>query len=247
MVRSTLLCSKIKAYGIAGLYEVGPLIVSFETGGSVRTAWQLATRRKVILKSFDNARSFQREYAFYCSVHLFEPALKKKARTLLPEILDQGRITLLNETLPALVFESGDFTLKQFIALKRAGDEGCGAVQVKRIFQEICVCVQLLHETGNVLGSLDLETVMLFGDRWKVFDFSCICSFEENMKRRPRRRVEAPEVVCALLSRNATIKARLEIDLWSLGSIAYELITLEPLFPESRYSLKLVFFKLALV
>eukprot|EP00210_Caulerpa_lentillifera_P004500 g4294.t1 len=217
-------------------YELGTAVLLAETNARVSRGTWLSTSTPVFIKCYDDAKLCYHEFAFSRSFTGASPELNYKSKVLLPEILDVGKITISKEIYPTIILEAGQFTLKEIIDPYRTGVPQYEDFSIKSTIHQICLCLQLLHETGFVHGNLTLETIMFFSYRWKLFDFSYICNLGENMKCQHENHYSAPEVYCALISGNEFIVADPAIDIWSLGCIIYEFITRKPLLPQSSFS-----------
>jgi len=183
---------------------------------------------------FEDAEVCLREHAFYSSMFNREdPESVNQAKNFIPEIIDEGQLTVSDISYPAIVLEKGNFTLKDFRSPKKRKQEYV-VFSEKSIFYQICLCLRFLHRSDHVHGDLHPGSIMFFGSRWKLLDFSAVGTTGQPMSYRPRPGFGAPEVLCALASGEEYIRAHSAIDIWAFGSIAYELMTRKPLLPQSK-------------
>eukprot|EP00210_Caulerpa_lentillifera_P005113 g4885.t1 len=216
-------------------YDVSSVLVQ-GSRSTIRKGAQYSSSREVAVKVHKTAELCLHEHAFY-ALHFNpqDPESSNKAKTFIPELIDGGQLTLSDRSYPTIVLEKGKFTLNDFLSPKKRKGQYVVFAE-KAIFSQICHCIRFLHQAGFVHGDLNLDSIMFFGSRWKLLDFSSVGTTGQDMKCRPRSGYGAPEVVRALSSGNEFIKANPAIDIWSLGSIVYELMTHKPLLPESSFT-----------
>lgn len=157
-----------------------------------------------------------------------------EAKSFIPELIDAGQITLSDKSCPALVLEAGLFSLKEFLTPKK-GVPRYVVLSDKSTFFQICNSLRFIHGKGYAHGDLHVGSVMFFGSRWKLIDFSSWGSDEKEMVCTSTSHYTAPEVIQALARGRRTMQAAQAADIWALGAIAWELLTKKPLLSTSEY------------
>ena len=217
-----------------GLYHLSSNAVYGRNATLIRGT-AVAVPREVFLKIFDHSNLCMHEYEFYTSILNQEgPSLMyNQARTFIPELIDAGQLTMGDRTHPTLVLEHGKFTVRDFIVPKK-GAQQYVVLSEKSTFFQICSSVRFVHSKGYVHGDLHPGSIMFFGSRWKLIDFSSWGSEETPMACRSTPHYTAPEIMQAIAKGNASMPMAQKADVWSLGLIGWEILTKQPLLPTSE-------------
>lgn len=108
--------------------------------------------------------------------------------------------------------------------------------RIRHISQAIVLAVGGLHEKGLVHLDVKPESVMLFGNHWKLTDFDGCMRIGEHISCADNMLTfspcySAPELAAFVMSndRRTTLKADASLDSWSVGMTLAELVSLEPL------------------
>jgi serine/threonine protein kinase len=139
-----------------------------------------------------------------------------------------------------LVFESGEMNLKEFLECSNHGSVPLS--QRVHILEEVVKAVEFLHRVGIVHFDLKPENIVCFssnsGMRWKLIDFGS--SFKFTSKPPPQishageawltAEYTSPEVmrVFSATSTSEGLPVTPSMDIWSLGLIAFFLLTKHP-------------------
>ncbi|KAF9423437.1 hypothetical protein HW555_001246 [Spodoptera exigua] len=129
-----------------------------------------------------------------------------------------------------IVMELVDYDLKSFLETMRVNEQKFTIEHVKCLMTQLLSAVQHLHDHHVLHRDLKTNNVLLSGDGVvKVADFGLAREYESPAGQYTpgvvTRWYRAPELL--LLSREYSAA----IDMWSVGCIFAELITLQPLFP----------------
>jgi serine/threonine protein kinase len=101
-----------------------------------------------------------------------------------------------------------------------------------QVILHLATRLEALHALGYVHRDLKPANVMWLPrqNRWTVIDFGCAARIGAAARIAFSVAYAAPEVICALRTGQATMIAHESLDVWSLGVMAFELLTGEPVF-----------------
>lgn len=221
--------------GFLGLYNLTQQSV-YGRHATVIQATMVRTPREVVLKVYQQVDPALHEHAFYSSFGGDEgtSVMHHEARTFLPELIDAGQITLSERSFPALVLEKGHFSLRNFVIPKKDHTHYV-VLSEKSTFFQICNSLKFVHKKGFTHGDLHVGSVMFFGSRWKLIDFSSWGNAQTDMVCRSTPHYTAPEVLQALARGHSTMPASQAVDIWGLGTIAWEILTKKPILSNTEY------------
>ncbi|KAI9298106.1 Pkinase-domain-containing protein [Neoconidiobolus thromboides FSU 785] len=125
------------------------------------------------------------------------------------------------------VFELMDYNLYEVIANRRGAPFPLSLIQF--ILKETLIGLNYLHNSGFFHRDIKPENILVSGNKVKIADFGLVRELNSGSKRLSKyvstSWYRAPEVFFGSQSYDSSI------DLWALGAIASELMTLKPLFP----------------
>ncbi|GAB4814197.1 hypothetical protein N2152v2_001243 [Parachlorella kessleri] len=218
---------------------------------------------KVAIKCYASATDFHNEHDFYASqfsVSATGEAVVPRRLSVQPEsacrVLPVLCDALMNSAgtaaacqacgtaiPPAIVLERGSFTLQAW--LSGGGQEVLPLNEAARIdcLYGICKALEYLHSQGFVHGDVTPAHIMYFdGERaWKLLGLSGVTrhgSARPEGHRPATLRYAAPELLLAELQEgtSATHAVERASDMWSLGVLAFEVLTGRQLFDAESYA-----------
>lgn len=101
-----------------------------------------------------------------------------------------------------------------------------------QILSSVCQRLKDLHAAGYVHRDLKPSNVMWLPrqNRWTLIDFGCIARIGAKAPLNFTFTYAAPEVIAAFAAGALDVEASSALDAWSLGVMAFELLTGAPAF-----------------
>ncbi|GAB4814196.1 hypothetical protein N2152v2_001242 [Parachlorella kessleri] len=204
---------------------------------------------KVAIKCYASATDFHNEHDFYAAQFSVQPETACRVLPVLCDALMNSAGTAAacqacgTAIPPAIVLERGSFTLQAW--LSGGGQEVLPLNEAARIdcLYGICKALEYLHSQGFVHGDVTPAHIMYFdGERaWKLLGLSGVTrhgSARPEGHRPATLRYAAPELLLAELQEgtSATHAAERASDMWSLGVLAFEVLTGRQLFDAESYA-----------
>jgi serine/threonine protein kinase len=189
-----------------------------------RNGMEVSTGRQVTVKFYSKSEDYQREKDF-----LDIPELNGD---YVPTIVasDGGD----EDMPPYVVTVRGDFSLADVLIKTSRPPEQ----QRRIIIHDISTALSHLHSLGAVHMDVNPYNISFFGaeGRWKLINFENWAEAGARSSIHYCLRYAAPEVVSADILGDAALEASPQIDCWSLGVVAYEVLIGTKFFPDADMS-----------
>eukprot|EP00892_Ulva_mutabilis_P008922 jgi/Ulvmu1/6401/UM003_0029.1 len=192
--------------------------------GMVQFARDLRDDREYAIKLFVSRKAFDSETVLYGDEVL---------RELLP------KIEVMSDNEGGQEGDAHNTPLPPFIVMEKgeALDEWSRRAKPD-MFQSVAMLANIsrrladMHEAGYVHRDLKPGNVMWLPreNRWTIIDFGCVARAGKEASISYSLRYTAPEVIQALHRRERVIVPEPSLDAWSLGVMAFELLTGKPAF-----------------
>ncbi|KAK9823492.1 hypothetical protein WJX72_003130 [[Myrmecia] bisecta] len=184
----------------------------------------------VVIKFYPDSAQYLHEKLFYENRMALE---EETATEYLPALVDTFAAsdpawTSDQERLPpCIILQRGDFKLLDWLKSRDAMEGAPNLHDRVELLYNLCKAVEFIHARQVVHRQLCPANFMWFAKQanWKLIDFGLWARMGEAAPLRYNLRYAAPELLVSDLAGETLVHADPAADMWSLGLVAYEVLT----------------------